>query len=346
MALVTDIIVPAELVGFIRELDPASYGFTLNEFLPDQERQVTQYAFSRSDRTRQRTGEYRSFDAESPIASRPGFARVSGEIPPISIKMPLGEELRLRLEQLRSGDFAEIAGQIFDDAALLTEAVLARIELARGEALFKATVTFNVDSGFLTTQKINYGTATTLTAPGTLWSTVATATPLKDLGIMVTDYMTANNGRRPALALTSTKVANLILQAVEVKNYLAVGGLVPSIVTPSQLSQVLLSLNLPAIQTYDTMVNINGTATRVTPLNDLALLPAPDVNRFGETTFGVTADGLELASSSFLDAPTAAGLVGVVDKTFDPMAMWTKVVGLAVPVIKDNKLVASVTVSA
>lgn len=346
MALVTDIIPPAELVGFIRELDPASYGFTLNQFLPDRERQVTQYTFNRSDRTRQQVGEYRAFDVESPIAKRPGFARVSGEIPPISIKMQLGEELRLRLEQLRSSDFSEIADQVFDDAALLTEAVLARIELARGEALFKSTVTFNVDSGFLSTSKIDYGTPTTITAPGTLWSTVATATPLKDLGVMVNDYMAANNGRRPALALTSTKVFSLVLQTAEVRNYLAAGGLVPSIVTPAQLAQVLQALNLPAIQTYDTMVNINGTATRVTPLNDLALLPATDVNRFGETTFGITADSLELASSEFIDVATAPGLVGLIDKILDPVSTWTKVAGLAVPVIKDNKLVASVTVSA
>jgi hypothetical protein len=346
MALVTDIIPPAELVGFIRELDPAAYGFTLNQFLPDQERSVTQYAFDRSDRTRQIVGEYRAFDVESPIAKRPGFARVTGEIPPISLKMQLGEELRLRLEQLRSSDFSDIAAQLFDDAALLTEAVLARIELARGEALFKSTVTFNVDSGFLATQKIDYGTPTTLTAPGTLWSTIATATPMKDLGIMVTDYMNANNGRRPAIALTSTKVASLILQTTEVRGLMSVGGTIPSIITRAQLDALMQSLNLPPIVTYDTMVNVNGTSTRVTPLNDLALLPGPDVNRFGETTFGITADSLELVSSEFINVGTAPGLVGLIDKIMDPVSTWTKVAGLAVPVIKDNKLVASVTVSA
>jgi hypothetical protein len=106
------------------------------------------------------------------------------------------------------------------------------------------------------------------------------------------------------------------------------------------------SLNLPPIVTYDTMVNVNGTSTRVTPLNDLALLPGPDVNRFGETTFGITADSLELVSSEFINVGTAPGLVGLIDKIMDPVSTWTKVAGLAVPVIKDNKLVASVTVSA
>lgn len=347
MALVTDIIDPAELVGFIRELDPATYGFTLNQYLPDQPRLVTQYAFNRSDRTRQRIAGYRAFDAESGIASRPGFSRVSGEIPPISEKMQVGEELRLRLEQLRNGgDNTELVDQIFDDAALLTEAVLGRVEMARGEALFKGEVTFNVDAGYLNTLKADYGPPTTITAPGVLWSTVATATPLKDLGIMINDYMTANLGRRPGLILMSSKILNLMIQTVEVKNFLAVGGLVPSIVTQGQLSQVLQSLNLPPIATYDTMVNINGTATRVTPLNDIALLPGVDVARFGETTFGVTADSLELIGQGFLEVPTAPGLTGVIDKIMDPTATWTKVGALALPVIKDNKLVASVTVSA
>jgi hypothetical protein len=349
MALVTDIVPPAELVGFIRELDPTAYGFTLNQFLPDQQREEIEYAFERSDRTRQVIAEYRAFDVEAPIAKRPGFTRVRGEIPPLSLKIQIGEELRLRLNAMRNnGDTAQIAERIFSDAELLTEAALARIELARGEALFKATVTFNVDSGFLSTMKVNYGTATTITAPGTLWSTVATATPLKDLGVMVNDYRAANNGRPPALALTSDKVLKLILQAAEVKSFAGASGfgILPSIVTQTQLSQILDSLGLPQIRTYDTMVNINGTSTRVTPLNDLALLPGVDVNRFGETTFGVTAEALDLVSSGFLTAPTAPGLVGVVEKNFDPVATWTKVAGLPLPVIKDPKLVASVTVSA
>lgn len=346
MALVTDIIDPAELVGFIRELDPAAYGFTLNQYLPDEDRLVTQYAFNRTDRVRQPVAGYRAFDTESSIASRPGFARVSGEIPPISQKMQLGEELRLRLEQLRSSDFSEIEDQIFDDAGLLAEAVLARIELARGEALFKAEVTFNVDAGYLTTMKADYGAPTTITAPGVLWSTVATATPIKDLGIMVTEYMTANGGRRPARVLTSTKVLSLILQTTEVRTLLSVGGAIPSIITNAQLDQLLASLNLPPIVTYDTMVNVAGSSTRVTPLNDIALLPEANAARFGETTFGVTADSLELANSGFLEVATAPGLVGMIDKIMDPVSTWTKVGALALPVIKDPKLVASVTVSA
>lgn len=346
MALVTDIIQPAELVGFVRELDPATYGFTLNQYLPDVNRLVTQYSFSRSDRTRQPIAGYRAFDTESSIASRPGFARVSGEIPPMSQKMQLGEELRLRLEQLRSGDFSEFADQVFNDAELLTEAVLARIELARGEALFNARVTFSVDAGYLNTLTANYGTKTTITAPGVLWSTIATATPLKDIGIMVTDYMAGNGGRPPALILTSKKVLALILQTTEVRTLLSIGGALPSIVTNAALSNLLDSLDLPPIRTYDTTVNVNGVNTRVTPLNDVALLPNPDTQRFGETTFGVTADSLELADSAFLDVASAPGLIGVVDKIMDPVSTWTKVGGLALPVIKDPKLIGSVTVSA
>lgn len=346
MALVTDIVNPAELVGFVRELDPATYGFTLNQYLPDQNRLVTQYAFSRSDRTRQPIAGYRAFDTESSIASRPGFARVSGEIPPISQKMPIGEELRLRLEQLRSSDFSELEGQIFNDAELLTEAVLARIELARGEALFKGEVTFNVDAGYLSTLKADYGAITTITAPGVLWSTIATATPIKDIGIMITDYMAANGGRPPDVILTSKKVRALILQTTEVRTLVSIGGSLPSIVTNDQLSLLMDSLDFPPIRTYDTSVNVNGSTTRVTPLNDVVLLPAPNVNRFGETTFGVTADSLELVDSEFLSIGTAPGLVGLVDKVMDPVSRWTKVGGLALPVIKDPKLIGSVTVAA
>jgi hypothetical protein len=345
MALVTDIVPPGELTGFIRQLDPATYGFTLNEFLPDTAREDIEYAFTRSDRTRQMIGAYRAFDVESPISSRPGFSRVRGEIPPASIKIPLGEEARLRLESLRGFDRG-LADQIFDDAALITEALLGRFEMARGEALFSAKVTFSVDAGYLATLNVNYGTKTTITAPGVLWSTVATATPIKDLGVMVTDYMAGNGGLRPAVVLTSTKVRNLMLSSTEVKNFAAFQGIVPSIVGVDQLAAILAAQGLPPVVTYYTSVNVAGATTRVTPLNDVALLPAPNTGRFGETTMGITAESLELVSSQFLTLQTAPGLTGVVMKTFDPVSVWTKVAGLVLPVIKDPKLIGSVTVSA
>lgn len=343
--LVFDIVNPVELASFVRELDPAAYGFTLRQFLPDQTREDVEYAFNRFTTVRRDVASYRAFDAEAGIAARPGFERVRGQIPPISQKMLLGEEQRLRLQALRGYD-AGLADQVFDDAAFLTEDVLGRIEFARGEALFNGEVTFANDGGFGTDIKADYGPVTALTAPGTLWSTHSTATPVADLIVMIADYKAANGGRSPGVILTSTSVINHVLQCSEVKNILAVGGIAPPIVTLEQLNRILGSHNIPPMVAYDTEVSVDGSSTRVTPLTKLAMLPAPNVASFGETTFGLTAESMELIDAGYMQLSTAPGLVAVNSKTFDPVSVWTKVAGIVVPVVKDTAKIGTATVIA
>lgn len=343
--LVTDIVPPAELNAFVRTLDPAAYGFTLAQFLPNQERQDIEVIFNRSDQIRVEAGQFRSFDVPSAIIGRPGFERVKVPLPPISMKMPLGEEARLQLDRIR-GFSSGLADQVFDDAGTLTESVQARIELARGEALTKGTVSFTVDAGFHANIKLNFGTTTTVTAPGVLWTTPATATPIADLLVMCQDYANANGGVRPAYALTSQKVITAVLRCTEVKNYAAFQGIVPSIVSLQNLGQILDVHSLPPLIPYDTTVNVNGSNTRVTGLNELTLLPAVSPQNFGQTAFGITADALELVNANFETLATAPGLVGTVTKTQDPVAHWTKVAGLVAPYIKDPKKIANVTVAA
>lgn len=344
MSLVLDIVEPMELQGFIRELDPAVYGFTLQQYLPNTTDLVTKFAFDRSDAERQRMASFRGYDVEAEIGSRPGFARVEGEILPISKKLLLGEEQNLKLAELQ-GQNGQLANQVFNDAELLTESVLARIEFARGEALFKAEVSFANDRGFRTA-KVDYGPVTALTAPAVLWTTHATATPIADLMVMVEDYMAANGGQRPAIVLTSSKVVSNFLLCQEVKNYMAVGGLVPSLVTQEQGNRILSALGIPPLVAYDTEVNVGGANQRVTPANDLALLPAPNAARFGQTQFGVTAEALKLVSKGAQEVATAPGLTGVVMETEDPVGTWTKVSGLVLPVIKDSKKIGTATVVA
>lgn len=346
MALVTDIVPPDELTGFVRELDPATYDFTLAErFLPMRDVQSNEWEAYRTDATRQPIAGFRAWDTESPIATRPGTSKVRGEIPPISMKLPVGEEQRLQIQRMR-GFSTELENQIYDDARYLTESILGRLEVAIGEALYKGEVTFNIDTGYLSTLKIDYGNTTTITAPGVLWSTIATSTPITDLEAMCVEYAAANSGRRPARILTSTKVRTLILQSAQVRAFLTNQGVAPALATVGQLANVLAAYNLPPIEVYDTQVNIAGVTTRVTPLNDIALLPETNQVTFGETQNGLTADSLELQGSGWLTEATAPGLIGTVWKVEDPAGHWTKVSGVRIPVIKDPKKIGSVTVSA
>ena len=335
--IINDIVPAEELTGFIREIDPALYGFNLDAYLPNQFRQEVEYAFNRSDRTRADVASYRAFDVEAEIAKRPGFSRVRGQIPPMSRKIPLGEELRLQLEALRGYD-AGIANQVFDDAALITEGMLARIELARGAALTSAVVPFTVDSGFSANVTVNYGTPTALPAPGIQWSTSATATPVTDLMAMAQAYRDANGGLDPFVCLTSTQVINAVLACVSVKTWFAMAGVTPELITLDQVNTLLSRYRVPPLVAYDTQVSVDGVATRVTPAKSVTMLPRPNVATFGETTFGITAEALELLSAQqFENIAAAPGLVGLVMKTFDPVGLWTKVAGLVLPVIKDAK---------
>ena len=56
-----------------------------------------EYRFNRGSLADVNAATFRAWDTEAPVADRQGFARVTGELPPISRKVSLGEEDRLRL---------------------------------------------------------------------------------------------------------------------------------------------------------------------------------------------------------------------------------------------------------
>jgi hypothetical protein len=78
---------------------------------------------------------FRAYDASSDVGVRPGGARVSGELPPISRKIPVGEYERIRRRNVDTQN-AEIRDAMLDDGVRLARQIEARLELARGEALF------------------------------------------------------------------------------------------------------------------------------------------------------------------------------------------------------------------
>ena len=141
MLLTTDYITPAELTGYVRAAlaDLETNQFTLSRFLPSQQIDDLQYRFTRGGEGLAEAATFRAYDAESPIGSRPGISRVTGELPPISRKIRLGEYERLRQ---RRADQA-IRDAILDDATRMARTVAARVELARGEALYTGKITLN-----------------------------------------------------------------------------------------------------------------------------------------------------------------------------------------------------------
>lgn len=325
--LVFDLIEPADMLDFVRteatELNRNV--FRLSDFLPSREVDDIEYRFLSGNFNDVDAATYRTYDTEAPIAGRQGAERRSGALPPISRKIRLGEEERLRQRALDRGDNSTIVDQLYNDAAQMVRAVQARLEMARGEALYSGKIVLN-ENGVMAT--IDFGRAAGHTvAPGTLWSNPA-ADILGDLLSWVETYVDTN-GSPPGGILTSTTV---------VRDMLRNTGIRELAVSRAALDSVLSNYELPPLlQPYDVKVRVNGVATRVIPADRLILMPSAD-EPLGDTFYGVTAEALELREAGQIVADEAPGIVGVVQKTFDPVATWTKAAAIAVPVLGNPDL--------
>ena len=337
MLISTDYIEPAELTGYVRGAlaDLQENQFTLSRFLPNDFIDDLQYRFTRGGEGLIEAATFRAYDAESPIGSRPGVARVTGELPPISRKIRLGEYDRLRQ---RSAD-ESIRDAIFSDAVRMTRAVAARMELARGQALATGELTID-ENGILAA--VDFGRqANHTTAPGTVWSNIAAATPIADM-LLWRDRYTDTNGERPGVMLISTTVLGYLIRNAEFRALAATLAGTPSIVTEAAVQGVLTAHGLPPFEVYDAKVRVNGATTRVIPADVVVMLPAagdsfdPDSTDLGATLWGTTAEALEPEYG--IEDGEEPGIVSGAYSTKDPVAVWTKAAAIGLPVLANPNL--------
>ena len=346
-----NIVDPLELTGFIRELVDAEIS-GLATYLPNQFRLVLDYEFNLAERERPKVAHYRAFDAESDLTSRPGFSKVTGSIPPLSRKMLLSEADRTRLNlAFASNDIKSqyLRDLVFNDAERITKEILARIELARGSVLSSGTVTFTSEEALLTTVNYNDGASAVQTnTAAILWTTAnaATATPLADMRAWMQTYADNNSDDLPIVGLTSRTAINRAMATTEVRAlFQNQAGNSPSFITEGNFATLLSQYGIPPLVEYRTRFNVDGTVTRVLNENTIVWLPAADVDTFGETMFGVGSDSLDLVEMGGMDISAAPGLTGRAWKTIDPPQNWTRVGGLALPVLKDPKRIMVSTVT-
>lgn len=331
MFVSSDFIEPAELTGYARAAlaDQEQNRFTLTRWLPSNVIDDLQYRFTTGGEGLVDAATFRAYDAESPIGSRPGFSRVTGELPPISRKIRLGEYDRLRLRQNDQG----IIDALYNDAERMTRSVAARVELARGDALVNGSVTISENG---VTATVSFGrTGGHTVAPATLWSVVATATPVQDLLTWRDTYINTN-GEPPGGILTSTTVLGYLQRNAEFRALAATVAGAPQIVTVTATNQVLDAYGLPPLYIYDAQVRVNGVATRVIAADKVVMLPAPGGDTdLGATLWGTTAESLEPDFGLAGDEP---GIVAGAYSTKDPVALWTKAAAIALPVLANPNL--------
>lgn len=340
-----DLFNPTELTGFVRALQFNEYA--LEQWLPHVDVGDIEVAFTTADKRREEMASYRGFDVPAPIGDRPGVSRKSAQIPPMSKKLLLTEWERLNLAKANGQTNADdlLRQLAYDDASLLTESLIARLEYARGTVVQDATVTFVTDTGYTGVVQ-DWGTVVSATVSN-LWSDFTNADPVGDLITAHNAYILRNRGRRAAAVLTSTAdIANAV-RCAKFRTYAGVGASIPTILTPAQANTILASFEVPPLVPYDTQVNVPGSGdTRVLPAGHAFLMPERgDSARFGMTAYGVTAEALELVGKGFLTMPTAPGLVCVGMTEFDPVTKWTKVSGIAIPVLKDPSLITNLTIA-
>ncbi|MEU1761299.1 major capsid protein [Micromonospora sp. NPDC005652] len=337
--IVDDYIEPAVLTGFVREV-PYPYQLVLNQYLPDRNIGDIEAAFDQVTRTN-RAAQYRAWDTEVPVSQRQSFQRSKVALPPLGTKLPIGEYERLMLERIRTGGDNRngYVEAIYNDAEQLTREVFNRMELARGDVLSDGKFTLTGENGL--TIEADFGVpADNLVNASTLWSNHANAHPLQELKAWTEAYLDLN-GERPGVILTSTQVLNNLLLSGEIRELFYRGDQMtggPNLLTMPQLNQVLQAYGLPAIETYDTKIEVDGVNTRVIAQDKLLMLPA-DRSSLGFTAWGITAEALELAngqnpSLAFQDLP---GLVGVVLKEGDPLRVWTKVGAVGMPMLTNPR---------
>lgn len=339
----TRLVDPAQLTGFVRTLavEENRNKFALSTFLPVDDQNVTEFKITRQNTLDVDVAMYRPFDTESPIGKRKGIITARGEIPPLSQKIPLGEEATLKLDALRTGDTETLIREIFNDAARTARALLARLELARGQVLETGTLVLN-ENGVVAT--IDYGRSGshTVAAP-TLWSDTAASDPIGDLTNWVNTYVTTN-GVRPGFIITSSAVVQNLVKNTGIRNLAFVGaGSDPTRVSRTVLNSILTDFELPPIFVYDSQVRVNGVATRIISADKVVFMP-PQGEPLGATVSGVTAEAIKLAGNGVLRRDQAPGITTVIYEDEDPVTTWTKSSALALPVLAnpDLTLVADV----
>lgn len=323
---------PELLTGLVRAV-PQPANFILNQFLPDREHQDIEVAIDRVTRTN-RAAKFRAYDAETPIGKRDTWTRDRVTLPPIGQKLVVGEYERLLLERLRSGgsNAAGIVSAIYDDQANNVRAIRARMELARGDVLTDGKFTLTDENGL--TLEADFGIPNThIVAPATLWSDHANADPLGDIETWA-QVFTTDSGSPPGAFLTSRTVMAHLLQNEVVRQALGSVLGVPLSVSRGQLRTLLEDRGLPAIVEYDTLVDVDGVSTRPIPADRFIMLPA-NAEDLGQTAWGITAEGLELAAEGRITLREAPGVVGVTLREGDPVRVWSKATAVGMPVIRD-----------
>jgi hypothetical protein len=228
-----------------------------------------------------------------------------------------------------AGDEAMVADILYNDLDNMIDAVHARVEALRIEALHSGKLVL-AENGVKMT--VDYGVPAThrrSLSGDDKWSNVESS-PIQFMQEWV-QTIRADTGVTPTRALTSSEVITHLMKNEEIRQliYGDLGG--SRAITRAQLNELLVQMELPQLLAYDEMVRrqkADGTyeTVRFLPSNKFILLPGEAV---GETLLGPTEDAMLDAD---IETHEMAGIYAAVYReTMDPPVIFTKAAVCAIP---------------
>lgn len=281
--------------------------------------------------------EYRTWDTEMTIGSRPALFRMTGTIAPLSRKIPLLEShIRMMKTASERNVPPEVMNQVFSDVRRLTKTVQNRIERGRWEALDKATFTigdataapgFQYENGlqhsidFLRDGGHRYAVATkwdqALSDP--IGDEITLLETAEDLGVMIDTVVMSRQIIRTLATHADYLAAYPTFREAPRLNV-------------NQVNEVRANYGLPTIVPFDAKSKrrVNGVDTVSRFLDQKRAIYFNSSVTIGNTVMGrssyVGEPGIDAVGSE-------GGPVVFVSRSLDPLTYWTHIDAVAVPVL-------------
>lgn len=265
-----------------------------------------------------------SFDSEAQIGSREADRRYA-ELGYIKRKIQLKEKDLVALRNPRNPQEQQYLTQlVYNDTDHMVEGVQARVELMRMQLLANGIVLpDDADSSW----KIDYDLPKEHQVTVTKSWDDPSSDPISDIKAWVNTLDIV-----PTRALTSRKVLQALEENSSIKALFKSLGVIPS---DGSLNQIMQSLGLPVIVTYDRKYRAQSatgsyTKERFFPEDKFVMF---DDNTLGETLYGPTPEESRLMSGNSNDMMVGNIFATMYEEGHDPVGTWTKAAATSLPTL-------------
>lgn len=315
---------PVELTEFARlaaaEWDNNTPG-TLSDVFPVSLRDDIRFGYDKGLDSLVDEAVVRAWNAESPLGRRPGAARITGELQPISRKIPLEEYAQLRT---RNAPTSAVVDAVFADAPRLARGILARLVRMRWELLLTGEVSIN-ENNVIDTYESGRDAGLTVGAASPLWSSHSTATPLANLESWLALCSAQTDGVVPDTIAMGEKVWSNFRRCDEVKEAAFLNASQTVRIRPEDARDAARDEVGVEIEVVPA---IPGLSPKVLPDNMVVgfsrSLP------IGATVMGTP---LEARNARYQGLAGLPGIVAGGWENEDPVTAWTHAVGIGLPVL-------------